>query len=79
MRILDDATDTTRDSMTLLVTRDEAQQLREQLDALLGSPDVEHVHVASGDAQKEVVIALYDVQRLDDFTDRFRRLILTDQ
>jgi len=79
MRILDDDASKKVDHVTILLTRDEAEELRIVFANVLANPKHDHGHVISEDYQKEIIIAIYDVADLSSFNERCQRLILKDE
>jgi len=79
MRILDDDASKKVDHVTILLTRDEAEELRDALTNVLTDPEYDHDHVISEDYQKEIIVAIYDVANLSSFNERCQRLILKDE
>lgn len=80
MRILDEIESRKIDMLQLLLTRSEAQELKDGLEDLL-TRGHDHVHVSTPDFQKEVTVAIYDESdtRLEGFSERSKRLILKDE
>jgi hypothetical protein len=79
MRILDEQRDCSVARVTILLTRVEAEELRDSLAALLSNGIGHHVHSASVDFQKEITLALYDDNNIHAFNDRCQRLIREDR
>ncbi len=77
MRLLNDDTDTALARLTLLLTREEASELRDTLEAILAD-DSRHEHVPSGDYAKEITVAVYDTANVERFNARCQRLIRED-
>lgn len=78
MRMLDEKRDQSLSRITVLLTRAEAEELRDSLDSILGGGIGQHAHTPSEDFQKEITVAVYDRTNLDSFDDRCRRLIRED-
>lgn len=78
MRILDEQRDCSVARVTILLTRAEAEELRDALESVLANWRGNHAHVPSEDWQKEITVALYDVNTIDTFHERYQRLILED-
>ena len=79
MRILDNASDRASQAVTLYLTRPEAQELRDSLDALLADESGRrHEHVMDDDYRKEITVCLYDEADLGHFDARSQRLIIED-
>ena len=79
MRILDAATDRSCDRITCFLTRSEASELRDALDALLTGPAEHHQHVPSEDFKKEITVCVYSLGDLTVFDHRSRLLIEEDR
>ena len=79
MRILNDDTDEKLDRLTLYLTRSEAEELKGSLEDLLKHPDHNHSHTPSEDYQKEVTVCIYDIQKLSEFDERSKKIILQDK
>jgi hypothetical protein len=75
MRILDEKRDNSVDRATILLTRSEAQELRDSLDLLLRDGKGQHAHVPDEDFKKEITIAIYTPENLDEFNQRYQKLI----
>jgi hypothetical protein len=79
MRILDMDSDKKVDRVTILLTRDEAEQLRRAVTNVLTDSGYDHDHVIPEDLQKEIIIAIYDEADLCSFNERCQGLILRDE
>jgi len=80
MRILDDITEKPLSNVTVLLTYNEARELRGRLDELIQTNDGEsHCHISDNDYQHEVTIALYDEINISAFNKRVQQLILNDK
>ena len=78
MRILNEKTDEAISHITLYLTLSEASELRDSLEALITNPLGRHEHIPSDDYSKEITVCLYDLNVLDNFNERSRRLIIQD-
>jgi hypothetical protein len=78
MRILDEQSDRKLDTVTLFLTREEALQLRSDLDHLLAKPKLNHTHLSSEDYKKEITVCIYDEKDLVGFHPRSTKLIKED-
>ena len=78
MRMLDEKRDQSLSRVTILLSRAEAEELRDSLEAILGGGIGQHEHTPSEDYQKEITVAVYDEANVDSFNDRCRRLIRDD-
>ncbi len=80
MRILDDDLDKKIDSVTILLTRDELQQLIGYAKQIIENNEIDHCHVSSSDYQKEVTICIYDAKNyIGIFSPRIEKLIIKDE
>ena len=80
MRILDEETDKSVNSIIVYFTKSEALEMRDSLAQLLADPAGRHEHVSSSDYTKEVTICIYDPNELDErFHERSKKLILEDR
>lgn len=76
MRILDDDTDKSIESVTLLLTIAEAKELLDSLEQMIANPTKhQHAHVPDGEFKREVTVALYEEGKTDGFDARTKRLI----
>ena len=75
MRILDEISNKSLESVIFYLTFSEASELRDGLNDLLNKPLDNHVHISSNDYQKEVTICIYDVENLNGFNERPLELI----
>lgn len=78
MRILDEKRDQAISRSTILLTRAEAEEFRDSIEAILGGGEGNHAHIPSEDFQKEITVALYDETNTSTFNDRCQRLIRED-
>ena len=79
MRILDGESDKKLDNVSIFLTAEEALQLRSYLDQLLENPKLQHSHLSSADYQKEITICVYDIQNLNHFDKRTKKLLKEDR
>lgn len=79
MRILDESTEFSLSKLTVFLTKAEAGQLRDAVDALLQRGGRGHEHVDSEDFTKEITVAVYDVDDISQFCERAQHLILHDE
>ena len=80
MRILDEMTNKSTNNLTVLLEKNEAIQLIGYLEELVTNDSIaEHYHLNNADYSKEITIALYDVNRLDGFSERYKTLIIDDE
>ena len=79
MRILNQDSDSKIDEVTLYLTRSEAEDLRDSLDALIKTSSFRnHRHVSTADHAKTITVCLYTPGEVDGFSERSKRLILND-
>jgi len=80
MRILDEKTNKGVNLLTLLLKKQEAEQLVAYLNLLLESESSkDHHHLSNDDYSKEITIALYEENDIEHFSDRCKELILHDK
>ena len=78
MRILDEEGDKALNRVTLYLTRSEALELRDSIEALLNELSRHHEHIPDADFSKELTVCIYDPNSITTFDDRSRRLITLD-
>lgn len=78
MRLLNEDSDIKVDRLTLYLTREEALQLKSDLDQLLVTPHKNHAHISSKDRIKELTVCVYDETNLEGFSARSKKLIRDD-
>jgi hypothetical protein len=78
MRILDQDNDRSVGSVIIYLTNSEAAELRDSIEQMLAAPIGRHEHVSSNDYAKEITVCIYDPNRLEQFDERSKRLILED-
>ncbi len=78
MRILDEKSDKKLNTVSIFLTREEAEQLKSYLNQLLDNPKLHHVHLSTDDYQKEITVCLYDEKSLGSFHPRVIKLIKED-
>jgi hypothetical protein len=76
MRILNEDADKPLNAVTLFLTKTEASELIDSLEQLLVDALGRHEHVSSTDHAQEVTICIYDLDHLDQFDKRSRKLII---
>ena len=80
MRILDETSGKSINNLVLLFKKTEAIQLIGYLEALVSDEtNNEHYHLNNDDYSKEITIALYDTNTINNFSDRYKRLIIKDE
>jgi len=82
MKIFDEIQNKSLSTITILLTKKEAAQLHSYLEQLIRETEPNehvHFHLENEDFSKEITIALYDKNgNLESFSERYRKLILTD-
>jgi helix-turn-helix protein len=81
MRILDEITDKPLSNVTLLLTHNEASELRDKLDSLIQNYNRKewHDHVTDNEYQHEITIAIYNEVDVSEFNKRIQQLIINDK
>lgn len=80
MRLLDEIKDKPLSYVTLLLTYNEAGELRNQLDRLIEHyGKIGHHHVSDNDYQREITIAIYNESDISEFSERIQQLIRKDE
>ena len=80
MRMFDEDNKKNIDTLTLLLEEAEVSQLISYLNALISGNDKKaHFHMNNEDYSKEITLALYDVNDINHFSDRYKKLILEDE
>ncbi len=74
MRILDETTDMPVKRALIMLTPEEAKELKGDLEDLLAHPDW-HSHVSDAAYEREVTLAIYTPDNMASFRERVRRLI----
>ena len=75
MRILDVDSDRAISNVCIYLTPSEATEMLGNLERLIGSPVTHHVHLNDQDYEREVTVAVYTGDNLNEFDERSRRLI----
>ena len=76
MRILNQDTDKSIENLLILLTPEEAVELKGILDQLiLRNNNHDHEHLNDSDFQREITIAIYKSDNYDFFDDRIKQLI----
>jgi hypothetical protein len=80
MRLLDQRSEKSLQSVTVYLTKDEAEELRDSVIGLLNEPPFHaHNHIYSKDYKKELTICIYNEDDLAGFDERSKRLIVSDE
>jgi hypothetical protein len=78
--MLDETSNQSVKNLTLLLEKTEAIQLIGYLEDLVsGESPNEHFHLNDTSYTKEITLALYEDERLDGFSDRYKLLIAEDK
>jgi hypothetical protein len=79
MRIFEQNSDMSFDNITILLTVNEAGELKDKLNCLINDygKKERHEHISDDDYQHEITIAIYNKDNLAEFNRRMRRLIFT--
>ena len=79
MRLLDEITDKSLSNVTLLLTHNEARELRDKLGGLIDNFGKGwHDHISDNDYRHEITIAIYNETDITEFNERVQQLIKTD-
>jgi hypothetical protein len=80
MRILDNTNDKSLSDIMLLLTIDEAKELRDAIETLLLQQNKnDHSHINDFDSSKELTVSLYEQSQIDGFNERIQLLIKQDK
>lgn len=81
MRILDIDNDKAIKNIMILLTTEEASELRDDLDGMLQKGIInDHAHVNDTEYEHEITIAIYDYGKTESFfNERTKKLVLTDE
>lgn len=85
MRILDEDRDSAINNVILMLTINEAMELRDSIDAILDHKQRgDHQHVDDNEFKHEITVAIYDhdlrsTYYFDQFSKRTQKLILDDK
>lgn len=80
MYILDDESNKKLAYITIILTKNEVQQLLGYAKQLLEkTPSSEHYHLSSEDYQKEITIFMYDPEKTEYLNPRIQKLIKDDE
>jgi len=83
MRIYDVNSDKRINDLILYLTPDEAQEMKESLELLIGDSDeIHHVHISDIEGnfvEREITVCIYREDNLSSFDQRSQKLILDDE
>ncbi len=75
MRIFNINKNESIDEVLLLLTKDEASELRDELDRLLNSEiDVDHGHISEDSFDREITISIYNSNRIKYYHPDIKKL-----
>jgi len=75
MRMLDEDNNRPIDGLLLMLTPEEAAELRDTLDCLLTPPYKNHSHISDINYQREITVAIYTPDNIGSFAESVQRLI----
>jgi len=79
MRILNQGEDKSLNKVLLLLTIDEAIELRDELERLLLQKNInDHGHINDANYAKELTLSLYEQNNISGFQKRIQKLIIED-
>jgi hypothetical protein len=76
MRILDEDGDKAIHRVTLYLTKSEAAELKSTLESLLAEPGRHHEHVPDADYSRELTVCVYDLNMIDQFDERSKKILI---
>lgn len=77
MFILDEDSDKSVNCITVLLNKNEVQQLLGYAKRLLENPSAsEHYHLSNEDYQKEITLCMYDREEIDRLHPRMKKLVV---
>ena len=80
MRMLNEDADVSVKYLTLMLTVNEAKELRDYLEALIDDfGNQGHAHVSDSDFQHQVTFAIYDEADVSEFNERIQYLLQHDK
>jgi hypothetical protein len=75
MRILDIDSNRALTNVCIYLTPSEAKEMLGYLEQLVNEPDSQHIHQNDRDYEREITVAVYTDDNLNQFDERSRRLI----
>lgn len=78
MRIYNERMDIALSSVMLFLTKNEMQELRDTLDALIEEPPCEHEHIMDDEYKREITIASYLEGGTNSFAEKYNNLLKKD-
>jgi hypothetical protein len=80
MRLFDHKSEKVLHGVTVFLTKDEAEELRDSVIGLLKQPEyAAHDHIYCKDYKKELIVCIYNEEDLTGFDERSKRLISLDE
>ncbi len=80
MRILNEDSNKSMQNVLLLLTVQEASELRDDLERLISQKIFnDHSHINDSDYEHELTIALYNPDNIEEFNERTKKLISHDE
>lgn len=80
MRILNEDSNKSMKNALLLLTVQEASELRDDLERLISQKIFnDHSHINDSDYEHELIIALYNPDNIEEFNERTKKLISQDE
>ena len=80
MYMLDEETNNKLSNITIILNKNELQQLIGYAKQLLETPpSSDHYHLSSEDYQKEITICIQNPEQIQQFTPRIQKLITDDE
>jgi len=82
MRLLDEIANKPLSNITLLLTHNEAGELRDKLDELIknyGKGWHDHISDSDNEYQREITVAIYKDTDISEFNERIQHLIKNDE
>ncbi|TKG92988.1 hypothetical protein EYV94_18630 [Puteibacter caeruleilacunae] len=80
MRLFDQEKETLINDLLILLTIDEALELKCELERLIQQQKTDdHGHINNEDYTKEITVSVYDPNNIDNFSRRIKNLIIDDK
>lgn len=79
MRIYNVETDKKANKIVLYLTRNEAEEMKNSLEAMLVDERHHHEHISDSNYEKEITVCIYREDNLSGFDERSKKLILNDE
>lgn len=79
MRILNLDTDKTIDNVLILLTYQEACEVKDDLERLVSSnQQMNHSHISDAELKREITFSIYNKENMDKYQERIKRLIIQE-